>query len=365
MQEGRDDMIVEDTRQHRHHGTPMTAWAPACARQALDGITREYPHSPAHPLHGPQDLIPPRTRHPAFYGAREWHTSVQLHWVLLRMLRRFPAQLDSAGITPGVTAALDAHLTPQALSAECAALRAHPGSGRPYGWAWSLTLAAESQALGTERWSTAIEPLCFTVAELLLRWLPGATRPVHHGTHANSSFALGLVLDSAEAAGVPELVEPVTERLREWYGTDRGPGVARREPSGGEFLSPALCEADAMRRVLPRHGFADWLGAFLPELGGPQDPFRTPPALPDPVGASGPADPEQAHPAGLCLSRAAALRGIAGALPQGDARTPALAEAADAHLAAGLPAVGSGARGTGQWLAAFAVLALERDLPRA
>ena len=49
---------------------------------------------------------------------------------------------------------------------------------------------------------------------------------------------------------------------------DRGCPLAY-EPSGHDFLSPCLAEADLMRRVLEADRFAAWLGEFLP--GVPTD----------------------------------------------------------------------------------------------
>ena len=38
------------------------------------------------------------------------------------------------------------------------------------------------------------------------------------------------------------------------------------EPSGEDFLSPCLGEADVMRRVLSQEEFASWLKEFLPQI---------------------------------------------------------------------------------------------------
>lgn len=139
-------------------GTPdevlLTARAARFAEVALANITREYPNAPAHLLAGPHELVPPRTLHPAFYGAYDWHSSVHMHWLLLRLLR---LPWDDGG-EPERTAALreeavrtlDAHLTAASLDAEAAYLRAHPWFERPYGWAWLLALTAESAAPGDE-----------------------------------------------------------------------------------------------------------------------------------------------------------------------------------------------------------------------
>ncbi|CAM2890811.1 DUF2891 domain-containing protein [Streptomyces albus] len=203
-----------------------------------------------------------------------------------------------------------------------------------------------------QQWRAALAPAADAVADLLLAWLPKATYPVRHGTHANSAFALGLVLDSAQRAGQQRLVAPVAEKIRAWYVPDHG-AATRWEPSGQDFLSPLLCEADAVRRVLPQDEFAAWLGVFLPELAEADGAsFLPPPRVSDA------ADPQIGHLLGLCLSRAAALRGIAGALPDGDPRTATLTAAAEANLAAALPATTSGDFTTDHWLATFATLAL-------
>ncbi|MFF9554376.1 DUF2891 family protein [Streptomyces albus] len=220
----------------------------------------------------------------------------------------------------------------------------------------SVTRAESSAPLSVRRsaqqWRAALAPAADAVADLLLAWLPKATYPVRHGTHANSAFALGLVLDSAQRAGQQRLVAPVAEKIRAWYVPDHG-AATRWEPSGQDFLSPLLCEADAVRRVLPQDEFAAWLGDFLPELADADGAsFLPPPRVSDA------ADPQIGHLLGLCLSRAAALRGIAGALPDGDPRTATLTAAAEANLAAALPATTSGDFTTDHWLATFATLAL-------
>ncbi|NEB80565.1 DUF2891 domain-containing protein [Streptomyces sp. SID14478] len=309
------------------------------ARLAAANITRAYPNFPAHLVTSPTEDTRPDTLHPAFYGAYDWHSSVHMHWLLLRTDPAPHADL------------LDRHLTPANLTEEAAYLLAHPGFERPYGWAWLLALAAECR--GT-RWEAACAPAVDAVERLLAAWLPKATYPVRHGIHTNSAFALGLVLDTGERAGLSQAtLGAVRERLRTWFADDHD-APAHWEPSGQDFLSPALSEADAMRRVLGAEEFGAWLDRFLPALrtGAPC------PLLDVPV-VSDHADPQIGHLLGLALSRAAALRSLADALPDGPARIR-LGEAADAHLAAGLPAVDRGDFTTDHWLATFAELAAPR-----
>ncbi|MET9494858.1 DUF2891 domain-containing protein [Streptomyces sp. NPDC006552] len=316
------------------------------AQLAAANVTREFPNFPAHLMTTATETTRPSTLHPAFYGAYDWHSSVHMHWLLLRTLPALPP----ATTTP-YTAVLDHHLTPENLATEAAYLLDRPGFERPYGWAWLTALAAEAR---DTRWGPAFGPAVDAVERLLAGWLPKATYPVRHGVHTNSAFALGLILDTGAAAGLSQTtLEGVRTRLRTWFADDHD-APAHWEPSGQDFLSPALSEADAMRRVLDAEAFARWLDRFLPGL-------RTgaPCALLDVPLVSDPADPHIGHLLGLALSRAAALRTIAGALPDGPVRSR-LTEAADAHLAAGLPAVDSGDFTTDHWLATFAELARRR-----
>ncbi|MEU6847831.1 DUF2891 domain-containing protein [Streptomyces sp. NPDC046716] len=313
------------------------------ARLAAANVTREFPNFPAHLVTAATENTRPSALHPAFYGAYDWHSSVHMHWLLVRTLPKLPT-----AVAAQYADVLDRHLTPAHLATEAAYLLDRPGFERPYGWAWLIALAAETR---DTRWGPAFGTAVDAVERLLTQWLPKATYPVRHGIHTNSAFALGLILDTGAAAGLGDAtLDGVRTRLRDWFAEDHD-APAHWEPSGQDFLSPALSEADAMRRVLGAAEFAEWLDRFLPAL-------RTgaPCALLDVPVVSDHADPWIGHLLGLALSRAAALRRIAGALPEGPVRTR-LAEAADAHLAAGLPAVDSGDFTTDHWLATFAELA--------
>ncbi|NED13770.1 DUF2891 domain-containing protein [Streptomyces sp. SID9124] len=330
------------------------AYAVPFAELALANVVREYPNAPAHLYQGPEELVEPRVLHPAFYGGYDWHSTVHMHWLLVRLLRRFAHTGDlPATLTTRVREVLTTHLTPGNLAVEAAYLRGRPHFERPYGWAWLVALAAECRAFGTpegDRWADALAPAVEAVGDLLTGWLPRATYPIRHGVHSNSAFGLGLVLDAGERAGLSGAVlDAVADRLRDWFSEDHDAPV-HWEPSGQDFLSPALTEADAMRRVLPADAFRTWLAGFLPEPA--TSPLLTPPVVSDH------ADPQIGHLLGLTLSRAAALRTIGDALGEGPVRD-ALAASAEAHLAAGLPTVSSGDFSSDHWLATYAALALD------
>jgi Protein of unknown function (DUF2891) len=334
------------------------------ASTAVANATRELPYAPASVVRGPEDLVLPRVTFPAFYGCFDWHSAVHTHWLMVRLLRRHPGHLDTAAVSE----VLDAHLTEDALRTETAHLRAWPAFERPYGWAWLVALAAECRSWaddaagaapaaaaepGVQRWSRALEPAAAAVADLVLDWLPRAAHPVRDGTHANSAFALGLLLDAAGPLGLDALAGAVREHAGRWFLGDRDVPAAW-EPSGQDFLSPTLCEADLVRRLLPADAFSPWLEGFWPALaaGGPA-------VLLEPVASPDRSDGQLGHLDGLNLSRAAGMRSVAAALEAGDPRRAVLLASADRHLTAGLPALAVEEYLSSHWLGTFAVLALE------
>jgi hypothetical protein len=344
-----------DRRPHGAGDLRLRELAAPFAQVAAANITRAYPYAPQQLLTGPGDLAEPRTIHPAFYGAYDWHSSVHMHWLLVRLLRRAPDRIDAAA----VCRILDAHLTPAHLAAETDRLRGDPTFERPYGWAWLVTLAAECAAAAQDGapwaapWTAALGPAAAAVCAMFEEWLARATYPVRHGVHGNSAFALGLLMDAAPVLRQDSTARAAAAAVGRWYLEDRD-CPAGWEPSGQDFLSPALTEADAVRRILPREEFAGWLTGFLPGLAE-----RRPRGLLEPPAVSDPRDPQIGHLLGLSLSRAAALRSLASALPPGDPRGPVLAGAADAHLAAGLPHATTGDFTSDHWLGTFAILALD------
>ena len=324
--------------------------ATALARLALQGIDREYPNKPAEVLRGPQDILSPSAMHPAFFGCFDWHSAVHGHWLLVRLLRLFPAWPEAAL----VRARLSAHLTAASLATEAAYFepRENRGFERMYGWAWALRLAAELAAWDdpdARQWAKNLQPLERRLVALTKEFLPRLTYPVRTGVHADTAFALGQMFDYARATGDAGLEHAVTARARHYYLADRL-YPANYEPSGEDFFSPGLNEADLMRRVLSPGAFSEWLDGFLPELrAGNLNRWARPAEVSDPT------DGRIIHLAGLNLSRAWALRGVASVLAASDSRRAPLAAAAGAHETAGLQHVFSGHYEGEHWLATFAV----------
>ena len=334
----------------------LTEQAAAYADVAIANIGREFPSHLVHLMTEPGDFpARPAQRTPVFYGSLDWHSCVEMHWLLVRLLRLAADSVQAGEIRE----LLDAQFTGDKLTAEAGFVASTDGRHeRPYGWAWALALVHEIASMDdvqARRWLTAIAPLADALTKGFLEWLPKATYPIRHGVHANSAFALSVALPFAARqaqAGRPELAVAIEAKALGWFGGDTDyPGGY--EPSGHDFLSPALIEAELMSRLLAQPEFADWLAAFLPGIaGGEPAPLFTPAVVTDAT------DGQIAHLHGLNASRAYCWRRIAESLPDGDARIPPAIAAARTHLEAALPHVVGDDYMVEHWLAAYAVLAL-------
>ena len=329
------------------------------AELALACVHKEYPNKISHVLNSDADVAPPRKLTPAFCGCYDWHSSVHGHWLLVRLLRTFP----DAPFAVAARDALKQSLTAENLKAEANYLR---GQGRvsferPYGLSWLLQLCAELREWDdpqAREMSANLRPLEEAAVDRLKTWLPKLSHPVRIGEHDQTAFGLGLMLDYARTAGNEEFAKLVSDSAKKFFLADKNCPLAY-EPSGEDFLSPSLGEADAMRRVLPQNEFAKWLKEFMPHI--PETPrHNASPARTEtdwlPVAVSpDPSDPKLAHLDGLNLSRAWMLEGILSALPSDDPRRSALQATADAHRRAGLAAVTGEHYEGGHWLGSFAV----------
>jgi hypothetical protein len=320
------------------------ALASRMAGIALGHVANEYPNKLDHVMLDDEDVLPPRVFHPIFFGSFDWHSCVHGWWTLLTLRRLFPDLAEALAITR----LADENFTAEKVGTELVYLERPLSRGfeRPYGWAWLLYLHLEASRHPDTSWAAELEPLARAFAQRLRDYLAILTYPIRVGTHFSTAFALIMALEWADEFA-DELGVEIRERARHWFGGDRD--CQAWEPSGDEFLSPALIEALCMARA-HRALFPMWFEQFLPRLAE-----RQPATLFTPAIVSDRSDGKIAHLDGLNLSRAWCWRSLAPLLPEPE-RSIAEASAED-HLAAALPHIAGDYMGE-HWLASFALLAL-------
>jgi hypothetical protein len=228
----------------------------------------------------------------------------------------------------------------------------HKTFERTYGWAWYLRLVDELENwddVQGQQWRENLRGLEELLVHRTIEYLPKLSYPIRTGIHPDTGFALGQILDYARTVGNVELEQQIVARAREYFLSDTS-YPTKYEPSGQDFFSSCLNEADLMRRILPTAKFVEWFDAYLPDLktgdGG---------NLLTPVAVSDLTDGYIVHLAGLNLSRAWCMQGIAAALPANDPRVELLRESAKQHAATGFGYVFSSHYEGEHWLATFAI----------
>jgi hypothetical protein len=329
--------------------------AAAFAEVAASNIQKEYPHKLDHVLEHAGDVRSPRELHPVFYGSYDWHSSVHMHWLLVRLVSRF----RNAAFLADSCALLDAQFSKDKVGVECAYLKRPSACSfeRTYGWAWLLALQGELSVLArttpmARTWADNLAPLAERFVTLYLEFLPVADFAIRTGTHQNSAFGLLLSHIAALQMEHSTLAAALAHKARSWFSADRD-YPAHLEPSGSDFLSAGLVEAALMQQVLGAD-FSDWWQQFRPKADA-GSVWRAP------VAVSDRSDAQLSHLDGLNLSRAWCIRRLAADLPKDEARAYLLA--AQRMLEAAMPHTRAGHFVGTHWLASFAALALGQPGP--
>ena len=317
---------------------------------ALKNIQTEYPNKPGNVVVDEASVRTPKEMHPAFYGCFDWHSSVHGHWMLIKLLKDFP---DSSA-DKRIREKLNQNLTAENLAAELAYFNEKQNKSyeRTYGWAWYLRLAAELEGWDDadgKRWREHLVGLEKLLVQRTKDYLPKLSYPIRTGIHPDSGFGLALILDYARQMKNEELEQAIVARAKDFYLSDTD-YPTKYEPSGQDFFSSCLNEADLMRRVLSKDEFLKWFDKYLPTLidGDGGNFFK-------PVEVSDVTDGYIVHLAGLDLSRAWCMQGILSALPGEDPRVAVLSESMAAHAKMGYRYVFSGHYEGDHWLATFAI----------
>lgn len=314
-----------------------------CAQQ-------EFPNKLGQVLNSATDLTRPAELHPAFYGCFDWHSAVHGQWLMVRLLKTYPNLTQAANIR----SILSTQLSEKNIQQEIAffGTKNNESFERLYGWAWTLKLQQEldtwQDSLG-QICAKNLRPLSALFCQKTSAFLPKLVYPIRTGEHTNTAFGLCFIYDYAQHSENYNLQMAIEKRAKEWYGNDTDYRL-QFEPSGYDFLSPALEEVDLMRRVLKKDAFDVWLKKFLPAIYSKQ--FEL---LPGKVIDR--TDGKLVHLDGLNFSRAWCLY----ALAQSDKNLKHLQLVADKHIEASLPNIVDGDYMGEHWLASFAVLSLMRN----
>ncbi len=323
----------------------------ALVRHPLDCIETEFPHY-VRSIDGPETIPQPRERHPVFYGCYDWHSAVHSHWSLVRLLRLY----DEFSRKADIVQILENRFRAEKIEQEASYVESHESFEKPYGWAWLCRLSAELhlwEAEAASTWHARLAPLEATIVELVETELLTQSRPFRVPTHQNTAFALQCVLDYARVTSNRSLESAVVETARRMFDEDRNYPV-EDEPLGWDFLSPALTEADLMRRVLSPSEFSAWLDGFLPDLTvSPYD------SILEPVNTDQ-TDGVGLHLVGLQLSRAWCFAGIASVLDDHRYRE-VFERSARQHMEAGLDRAFTDEYAGAHWLTSFVVYLLTRN----
>ena len=320
---------------------------------SLECVDREYPNKPADVLEKDDDVKPPRAMHPSFYGCFDWHSAVHGHWAMVKILKTFPAIAQSALIREKLTR----HLGRENIAMEAEYFKRPAGAlfERPYGWGWFLRLAAEIRGFDDPDagiMAKNLEPLEEITVKNIFDYLFKLSVPVRAGTHNNTAFALVHVYDYAASVEDDKLLLLLEKRGEAYYLGDKQCPV-HYEPSGEDFISPCLAEADFMRRILPPEKFQAWFDGFLPVSNTALwNAVVKPPEILDKK------DPKIGHLIGLDFHRAWAMKGVAAVLDDGDPRKNLLLKSALLHESEGIRQMFESGYGGEHWLASFAIYLL-------
>lgn len=338
-----EENIAWDTLTH--------AYAAQMMHMPVKCIFQEYPNKTGHTAADEKDALKtPAQLHPSFYGCFDWHSSVHGHWMLVRILNKFPA-IDTNDV---VKQMLIKSLSADKILQEVAYFNENVLGAifeRTYGWAWLLKLDQELAIAGDsalQQLHANLQPLTIKIVSLWKNYLVKQSYPNKSGVHGNTAFALSLALDWAEHTRDTIFAAQIKQKAIAFYSKmDNYP--AHLEPDGADFFSPSLYTADLMSRIYNTGEFNKWFEKFFTAQG--IDNICKVPVVSDRN------DYQIVHLDGLMFSKVANLRSIIPKL-QNEITKQKLNNAQHALLNTAMQHLQASDYGGEHWLASFAVLAL-------
>ena len=318
-------------------------------RVPIECIWKEYPNKLNQVLADSTHLQSPSELHPIFYGCFDWHSSVHGHWMLARVMNKFP----DTELEKEIVGIFDEQFQVPNVQMELAYFlpKGNKSFERTYGWAWYLKLVAElhnSKFNEDHKWTKNLQSLTTRLVDSYKEFLPKLLYPIRVGEHTNTAFGLSLALDYARTVGDTEFENAIIERSKFYFMDDEGCPIGW-EPSGFDFISPCLQEAELMSKILEPKHFKKWIEAFLPAMM--ENGFSLAPGE-----VADRTDGKLVHLDGLNFCRAWCFYGLARMMPK---QKETLMSEGDKHMQASKDnVIGSDYMGS-HWLASFYVRALE------
>ena len=319
---------------------------------SLDCVDKKYPYKIGYRFINEDWVKPHHNITPSFFGCWDWHSAVHGHWAMVKILKTFP----NISLKGEIRRKLRNNLSKNNLDKEYEFFQHEftKGFERTYGWAWLLKLYSELINWNDEEakiWSKNLEPLVKLLSGRTQSFLENLSSPLRPGTHANSAFSFALMLDYSKVSGDINLEKKIKDFSLKHFVNDLDCPVDY-EPSGTDFLSPCLAEAETMSKILSREEFNIWIKKFLPEINSKKfSSIVNPPKVLDPE------DPGIGHLIGLMFHRAWALNRI-GSLIDDENKKYRLQNIASNHAKMGYEIMFDSGYGGEHWLATFAIYSL-------
>ena len=318
---------------------------------SLKCVDKKFPYKIGYRFNSPEWIKPHYEVTPSFYGCWDWHSAVHGHWTMIKILKLFP----NISVKDEIRLKLRKNLSKKRLEAEYRFFTDNDFAKtfeRTYGWAWLMKLYSELITWDDpegKNWAENMRPLVYLLSQKTIDYLQILTSPLRPGTHVNTAFSFSLMHDYAMETNDKDLLNSIKKFSNKYFTSDTDCPTGY-EPSGTDFLSPCLAEAESMSKTMEKDNFSNWLTRFLPPLTDDKfSPLLSPPLVLDPK------DPGIGHLIGLMFHRAWTMNQLASVLPSSDERGDVFTRLAAIHARAGYDIMFDSGYGGEHWLATFAV----------
>lgn len=254
QEDGDTDLKISYETAERLASLPLTCY------------NQEYPHKFGITYSFEFEQVSPRSVHPVFFGCFDWHSAVHGHWLLAAILNRFPDSI----LAEQIVTVFDEQFTVEKVTKELEIFdnSANKGFERTYGWAWLLKLQQELEQSPLDEfkgYSKIVKPLADVIVLKYKEFLPKLVYPQRVGTHTNSAFGLIFAQEYAQSVEEDSLLDLIRYNATNHFSDDKNCPLSW-EPSGSDFLSPCLQEADLTGRIArDQEEFYEWFQEFLPQ----------------------------------------------------------------------------------------------------